>query len=72
MDINKEVIRLNGEVVALRADVNNLTGWQRAQNGTIQRVDAKVDKLQMWMLGMLGTSIISLALLVANLLAKRV
>lgn len=56
----------------VEAEVVNLNGWQESQNGSIHRVDEKVDKLQMWMMGMLGTSIVSLALLVVNLLSKKV
>ena len=70
VDAENEIIRLNGEVAALQADMRNLTGWQHTQNGTIDRVAARVDKLQYWIMGLLGTSVMSLFLLVANLVAK--
>ena len=54
----------------LEADVKNLIGWQESQNGSIDRVAARVDKLQYWIMGLLGTSVVSLFLLVANLVAK--
>ena len=72
MEVENEIIRLNGEVAALQADMRNLTGWQHTQNGTIDRVAARVDKLQYWIMGLLGTSVMSLFLLVANLMSKKI
>ncbi|OPX92710.1 MAG: hypothetical protein A4E53_00364 [Pelotomaculum sp. PtaB.Bin104] len=60
-----------GERIAkLEAEVDNLNGWQKNQNGALLRVDAKVDGLKNWILGLLGTSVLSLILLVVNLVAK--
>lgn len=59
MDHEKEIIYLRGEVATLRADVNNLTGWQHTQNGTINRVDSKVDGIYKIMLGTAGTAALS-------------
>ena len=59
MDHEKEIIHLRGEVATLRADVNNLVGWQHTQNGTINRVDAKVDDIYKIMLGTAGTAALS-------------
>jgi len=70
VDTEQEIMYLRGEVARLGADMANLTGWQHTQNGTIDRVAARVDKLQYWIMGLLGTSVMSLFLLVANLVAK--
>ena len=53
------------------ADVSNLTGWQHTQNGTIDQVVARVDRLQYWIIGLIGTSVMSLFLLVANLVSRK-
>lgn len=59
MDHEEEIIHLRGEVATLRADVNNLVGWQHTQNGTINRVDSKVDGIYKIMLGTAGTAALS-------------
>ena len=59
MDHEKEIIYLRGEVATLRTDVNNLTGWQHTQNGTINRVDTKVDGIYKIMIGTAGTAALS-------------
>ena len=37
------------------AEVENLKGWQRSQNGAIYRVEDKVDKLMMGLLTVMMT-----------------
>ena len=59
LDQEKEIINLRGEVAALKANVNNLVGWQQTQNGTIHRVDSKVDGIYKIMLGTAGTAALS-------------
>lgn len=63
LDQEKEIIDLRGEVAVLKADLINLQGWQKSQNGTIHRVDSKVDKLQYWIMGTMATSLITLVAL---------
>ena len=65
------VIELGKKVAALEKDVFNLNGWQKNQNGALLRVDAKVDGLKNWMLGIMGTSLLSLLLLAFNLLGRK-
>ena len=55
----QEIIYLRGEVATLRADVNNLTGWQHTQNGTIKDVDSKVTDIYKIMIGTAGTAALS-------------
>jgi hypothetical protein len=59
VDYEKEIMRLRGEVAALRADVNNLVGWQHTQNGTIQNVDNKITGIYKIMIGTAGTAALS-------------
>jgi len=38
-------------IAALEADRDNFKRWQEDQNGSIIRVDQKVDRLQFWIMG---------------------
>lgn len=60
MELKEDVARLN-------AEVHNLNGWQKSQNGALLRVDQKVDSvnrkvdnLQKWILGVLATIVASI------------
>ena len=35
-------------IAALNTEMENMKGWQKAQNGSIVRVEEKVDKLIFW------------------------
>lgn len=59
MDLEAQVLSMEREVAALKADVNNLVGWQHTQNGSLQRVDEKVDGIYKIMLGTAGTAALS-------------
>jgi len=54
-------------VAGLERDVDNLKGWQKTQNGTLQRIDAKIDKVVWWLMGEMAAVI----LLVASVYLKR-
>jgi len=60
LEFEKEIWDLKEEVAELKADVCNLNGWQKTQNGALLRVDAKVDQLKMWIMGVLATVIASI------------
>ena len=60
MELKEDVARLN-------AEVHNLNGWQKSQNGALLRFDQKVDSvnrkvdnLQKWILGVLATIVASI------------
>jgi hypothetical protein len=59
MNAESEIMSLQREVAGLKADVTNLCGWQHTQNGSLQRVDSKVDGLYKIMLGTAGTAALS-------------
>ena len=40
------------------ARLTNLEGWQKAQNGHLVRTEAKVDKLQYWIMGQLAATLL--------------
>lgn len=43
-----------GRIAALERDVDNLKSWQKSQNGSIRRVEDKVEKLQYWIMGQMA------------------
>ena len=47
--------------------IANLKGWQKAQNGTLIRIDQKVDRLLYWLMGEMA----ALILLVIGVFIKR-
>lgn len=51
--------------------LDNLEEYQEKQNGSLQRLEAKVDKIYAWLIGVLGSVIASLILLSANLYLGR-
>lgn len=57
-----------------KADINNLKEWQRTQNGALVRMaedikalNNRLNSLQWWLIGLMGTSLASLVLLLFNL-----
>ena len=54
-------------VAALEADTENFRDWQLKQNGSLQRLEAKIDKIYMWLIGLMGCVITSLLLLILQL-----
>ncbi|HHY44819.1 MAG TPA: hypothetical protein GX512_03810 [Firmicutes bacterium] len=53
-----DIIGLERDVAAMKRDIANLQGWQKTQNGTLQRIDAKIDKLVYWIMGEMAAVII--------------
>lgn len=66
MSANLEV-----EVARLQERVSAIEEWQTKQNGTLQRLEAKVDGMTKWLIGLLGSALLSLVLLIFDLLARR-
>jgi len=44
--------------------IERLNGWQKTQNGALLRLEGKVDRLNLWLIGLLGSVIANLALTV--------
>ena len=55
------------KVAGLERDVDNLKGWQDTQNGTLIRMEAKIDRLVYWLMGEMA----ALILLVAGMWLRR-
>ena len=49
-------------VVKVQANIDNLVGWQKSQNGAIHEVNQKVDKLQFWIMGSAVAAVVNLAI----------
>lgn len=49
-------------VVKAQANIDNLVGWQKSQNGAIHEVNQKVDKLQFWIMGSAVAAVVNLAI----------
>ena len=60
MELADKIDVIENDVASLKADVCNLKGWQKTQNGTIHRVEAKVEKLLYWIMGVMVTCIFTL------------
>jgi hypothetical protein len=58
-------------VAAIEADTENFRDWQLKQNGSLQRLEAKIDKIYMWLIGLMGGVITSLLLLIAQFFAGK-
>jgi len=57
---------LGQRVSSLEARADNLEGWQRTQNGTLQRLDEKIDRNLKWSIA----TALSAGLAVISLLAS--
>ncbi len=61
---------LIGEVSSLKARVESLESWQVKQNGSLQRLEAKIDGVNKLLLTLLGGVCTSFILLIVNLAVK--
>lgn len=62
---------LDERVASLEAKAENFEAWQKTQNGCLLRLEGKLDKIYMWLIGLMGGISMSLVLLVFNLVAKK-
>lgn len=58
-------------VIELSTRVENLEGWQKRQNGSLQRIEGKVEKMYQMVIGLLGGLVASLVLLAVNLVVVK-
>jgi hypothetical protein len=61
------------EVIIARHDerISDLEKWQKKQNGTLQKLYEKVDRLYVQQMTILGGLVVSIVLLCANILLGR-
>jgi hypothetical protein len=53
-----------GVIEGLKHDVNNLVGWQKSQNGSIHRVESKVDNIYKMLAGQFVAIIVAAILMI--------
>ncbi len=59
-----------GRISGLEHDMDNMKGWQKSQNGSIVRVEGKVDKLIFFQLSTVVGMLVSIGLTVFGLILK--
>lgn len=70
MDLAEEVMSLKIEQSKHAERLDDLEEYQRRQNGSLQRVEGKVEKMYQMIIGLLGGVVASLILLAVNLVVK--
>lgn len=60
--IDERVTVLEVGQARLEERVDKLESWQTKQNGTLQRLEEKIDIFMWWIIGVLGGVIVQLAL----------
>lgn len=70
-----DVVEVSRAIADLQARVENLEGWQKTQNGHLQRIEEKLDNLKdsssKWLTGLLGGMVTTLIMLIINLVLMR-
>lgn len=61
MELAEKVSGIDSRLGKVEQKVEDLSGWQKSQNGAIYDVNIKVDRLQFWIMGLLASSVLSLA-----------
>jgi len=69
-EVGKEIMELKEEMSSLITEVDNLKAWQNKQNGSIQKLEEKIDKLTWYLTTLLGGVAVSLFLEIISILKK--
>lgn len=67
MELTEQIGRLEVETARHDERLSDLERWQKRQNGSLQRLEAKLDKFFMWLVAFMGGVIGSLILLFLQL-----
>lgn len=67
MTLEERVNEMEVQIAKHSERISKLEEWQAKQNGSLQRLEAKMDKIQQWLIGLLGSVIASLILLLINI-----
>ncbi|WP_092487464.1 hypothetical protein [Desulfoscipio geothermicus] len=70
MDLADEIMAIKIEQGKHAERLDDLEEYQRRQNGSLQRVEGKVERMYQMVIGLLGGVVASLILLVVNLVVK--
>ena len=55
-----QACRITSDVSALHQRMYDLEAWQTRQNGTLQRLEDKLDRITNWIMGAMFTSLVAL------------
>jgi peptidoglycan hydrolase CwlO-like protein len=66
LELAEKVNGIDSRLGKVEQKVEDLSGWQKSQNGAIHEVNKKVERLQFWIMGLLASSLVSLLLLLAK------
>jgi len=69
-EVGKEIMELKEEMSSLITEVDNIKAWQNKQNGSIQKLEEKIDKLTWYLTTLLGGVADSLFLQIISILKK--
>lgn len=61
--VHEECLQI-GPIATLSADMENMKGWQKNQNGAIYRVEEKIDRLIFWGMTFAASTIVTLVVLI--------
>lgn len=61
-----DTMELVERIATMETRVESLEAWQGKQNGSLQRLEAKVDKLLMFIVGLLGGVTVNLIITIAK------
>ncbi|CCO07599.1 hypothetical protein JCM39194_25150 [Desulfotomaculum varum] len=64
-------LSLTRQIAALEADVSHLKEWQERQTAALEKLEARLGQILLWLLGLMGGVTASLILLALNLAAGR-
>jgi hypothetical protein len=71
--VSDSVIKTSSDVIATLARhderIEAIEKTQEKQNDSLQRLEAKIDKIYLWLIGLMGGIITSLLLLIAQFVA---
>lgn len=71
MDVEEKVNNMAVTLAKHDERLQKLEEWQAKQNGSLQRLEQKMDGLHTWVIGLMGGVIASLILLIVNIAVGR-
>lgn len=71
MDLEEKVNEMAITLAKHDERICNLEEWQKKQNGSLQRLEQKVDGIYSWLIGLMGGIVTALIMLAINLMLGR-
>jgi len=64
-------MELTERVASLETEMENIKDWQKKQNGCLQGMENKLNKIYFWIMTVLGGVSVSLVLLIIQITSRR-